>query len=67
MATSKPYKSMVRNKKIEYEGHIWHIDAKAFYSSDGKGTLRVYRVHGDINHPHLMDALQIEAQRCAGL
>lgn len=51
-----------KNKRIEHEGHVWHIDAAAWRDkSTGKGVIRVYRVHGDINASALSEALNLLA------
>jgi hypothetical protein len=60
----RPYETMVHGKRIEHEGIVWQIDAKAFYNPDGTGTLRVYRVHGDITSPLLAEAIEAEAALC---
>lgn len=57
---ARPYENMVRGKRIEYADQVWQIDAKAFYRADGTYTLRVYRIHGDITHPMLQEALELE-------
>ena len=57
----RPYETMQIGKRIEHEGHVWQIDAKAFYRENGAGELRVYRVHGDVTTPKLHEALQLEA------
>lgn len=45
--------------KVEYEGQVWHIDVEE-YKTPGTsyGELIVRRVHGDITHPLLAEALE---------
>ena len=50
-----------RDLRVEHEGGVWQVDAAEWHRADGKRELRVYRIHGDINHPHLGEALQLEA------
>lgn len=63
-ALKRPFENMVTGYRLEYEGQVWQIDAKAFYRKDGTVTLKVYRVHGDINSPLLYEALEVESAVC---
>jgi hypothetical protein len=50
-----------RNIRIEHEGCVWNIDAAEWRNGEGRGELRVYRIHGDVTTPLLVEALELEA------
>ncbi len=50
-----------RNLRIEHEGFAWNVDAAEWVGSDGSGELRVYKIHGDVTTPLLVEALELEA------
>ena len=52
----------LKHYRVEYEGHVWHLDAKVWPSrGNRKGRLKVYRIHGDINQVSLLkEALENE-------
>ena len=51
-----------KNRRIEHEGMVWHLDCAVWHDkATGTGEFRVYRVHGDITHPALHDALELQA------
>ncbi len=53
--------AVYRGLTIEGEGSRWTVDASQWKADDGKGELRVHKVHGDISSPHLVPALQLHA------